>query len=140
MPDHVHLLLTPNTKTIAQTMNLIKGGFSRRIGSKFPVWQRGFADHLILDRDHFESRRIYIHQNPVRANLVRCRTLSLLLRLSPRNPSDRTIRGDATLRHAFTHAVEPQKFRISPPPRKGTRLRVPRAIAPKAFPLCRRPE
>jgi putative transposase len=38
MPDHVHLLLTPNTKTISQTMNLIKGGFSHRIGSKFPVW------------------------------------------------------------------------------------------------------
>jgi putative transposase len=70
MPDHVHLLLTPNAKTISQTMNLIKGGFSRRIASKFPVWQRGFADHLILDRDHFESRRTYIHQNPVRDNLV----------------------------------------------------------------------
>jgi putative transposase len=70
MPDHVHLLLTPNAKTISQTMNLIKGGFSRRLASKFPVWQRGYADHLILDRDHFESRRAYIHQNPVRANLV----------------------------------------------------------------------
>jgi putative transposase len=70
MPDHVHLLLTPNAKTISQTMNLIKGGFSRRLASKFPVWQRGYADHLILDRDHFESRRAYIHQNPVRAHLV----------------------------------------------------------------------
>jgi len=70
MPDHVHLLLTPNAKTISQTMNLIKGAFSRRLASKFRVWQRGFADHLILDRDHFESRRTYIHQNPVRAHLV----------------------------------------------------------------------
>jgi putative transposase len=70
MPDHVHLLLTPNAKTISQTMNLIKGGLSRRIASKFPVWQRGFADHLILDRDHLESRRTYIHQNPVRAHIT----------------------------------------------------------------------
>jgi putative transposase len=69
MPDHAHLLLTPNNKTISQVMNLIKGGFSRRIASNFPVWQRGFADHLILDRDHFETRRDYIHQNPVRAHL-----------------------------------------------------------------------
>ena len=70
MPDHVHLLLTTQGKTISQVMNLIKGGFSRQIGSKFPVWQRGFADHVVLDRRHFESRREYIHQNPVRARLA----------------------------------------------------------------------
>ena len=69
MPDHVHLLLTPQ-KTISHVMNLIKGGFSHRLASSFPVWQRGFADHLVLDQDHFESRRAYIHQNPVRAGLV----------------------------------------------------------------------
>ena len=70
MPDHVHLLLTPQGKTISQVMNLIKGGFSRRMESKLPVWQRGFADHLVLDRQHFESRRNYIHENPIRANLA----------------------------------------------------------------------
>ena len=70
MPDHVHLLLTPQGKTISQVMNLIKGGFTRRLESKLPVWQRGFADHLVLDRRHFESRRDYIHQNPVLANLA----------------------------------------------------------------------
>jgi putative transposase len=48
MPDHAHLLLTPIDKTISQTMNLIKGGFSRRLASSFPIWQRGFADHLVL--------------------------------------------------------------------------------------------
>jgi putative transposase len=64
MPDHAHLLLTPNDKTISQVMNLIKGGFSRRVASKFPIWQRGFADHLVLDRAQFESRRDYIHQTP----------------------------------------------------------------------------
>jgi putative transposase len=70
MPDHVHLLLTPNDKTISQVMNLIKGGFSHRLPSNFPIWQRGFADHLILDADHWNSRIAYIHQNPVRANLA----------------------------------------------------------------------
>jgi putative transposase len=70
MPDHVHLLLTPNAKTISKVMNLIKGGFSRHLASKFPIWQRGFADHLILDADHFESRRQYIHQNPIRAHIT----------------------------------------------------------------------
>jgi putative transposase len=55
MPDHAHLLLTPNDKTISQVMNLIKGGFSRRLASNFPIWQRGIADHLILDAAQFES-------------------------------------------------------------------------------------
>jgi putative transposase len=70
MPDHVHLLLTPNAKTISQVMNLIKGAFSRRLASNFPIWQKGFADHLVLDAAHFESRRTYIHQNPVHVNLI----------------------------------------------------------------------
>jgi putative transposase len=70
MPDHIHLLLTPQDKTISQVMNLIKGGFSHRLASNLPVWQRGFADHLVLTREEFESRCAYIHQNPVRAHLV----------------------------------------------------------------------
>lgn len=68
MPDHVHLLLT--TDDLAKAMHRIKGGFSHRIGSNFPVWQRGFTDHLIPNRDHFESRREYIHQNPVSERLA----------------------------------------------------------------------
>lgn len=70
MPDHVHLLLTPQGSTIERAVGLIKGGFSHRIASKVPVWQRGFTDHRIRDREDFEIRRNYIHQNPVRARLV----------------------------------------------------------------------
>ena len=70
MPDHIHLLLTPQGITIERAMGLIKGGFSHRIGSKFPVWQRGFTDHRIRDRNDFETRHNYIHQNPVRAGIV----------------------------------------------------------------------
>jgi putative transposase len=70
MPDHAHLLLTPNGKTISEVMNLIKGGFSHRLDFKRTVWQRGFADHLVRDAEDFEIRRTYIHQNPVRAQLT----------------------------------------------------------------------
>jgi putative transposase len=42
MPDHVHLLLTLNEITIERAVQLIKGGFSRRLASKLPIWQRGF--------------------------------------------------------------------------------------------------
>ena len=69
MPDHIHLLLTPQVITIERTMQLIKRGFSRRIESKFPVWQRGFTDRRMRDRDDFLKHRDYIHHNPVRARL-----------------------------------------------------------------------
>ena len=50
MPDHVHLLLTSQDKTISLAMNLIKGGFSRCLASKLSVWQHGFAERSpILD-------------------------------------------------------------------------------------------
>lgn len=68
MPDHVHLLLTTDNLTTA--IQRIKGGFSHRLPSKFPIWQRGFTDHLILTREQFESHRTYIHQNPVAKDLA----------------------------------------------------------------------
>jgi putative transposase len=70
MPDHIHLLITPQGTTLERVMGLIKGGFSYRLGSKLPVWQRGFTDHRIRDDSDFEIRREYIHQNPVRARIV----------------------------------------------------------------------
>ena len=70
MPDHVHLLITPQHLSIERVVGIIKGAFSHRIGSKFPVWQRGFTDHRIRDGDEFQARREYIHHNPVRARMV----------------------------------------------------------------------
>jgi putative transposase len=69
MPDHVHLLITPTDVTLERTMQLIKGGFSHRLASKLPVWQRGFTDHRIRDNADYNIRRNYLHQNPVEARL-----------------------------------------------------------------------
>jgi putative transposase len=69
MPDHLHLLVTPTAVTIERTMQLIKGGFSHRLGSKLPVWQRGFTDHRIRDSADYAIRWSYIHSNPVEARL-----------------------------------------------------------------------
>ena len=69
MPDHIHLLLTPNDITLERAIQLIKGGFSRRLASKLLVWQRGFTDRRIRDREDFLTHRDYIHHNPVRAKL-----------------------------------------------------------------------
>jgi putative transposase len=70
MPDHIHLLLTPQGITLERSIGFIKGGFSHRLESRSPVWQRGFTDHRIRDREDFMIRREYIHQNPVDAHMV----------------------------------------------------------------------
>src|ERR1700733_4798326 len=70
MPDHVHLILTPRDKTLSQVMNLIKGGFSHRLASKLPIWQRGYTDHQIRTPEDFATHQRYIHHNPVTPRLA----------------------------------------------------------------------
>jgi putative transposase len=72
MPDHVHLILTPQEIALERAMGLIKGGFSHRIASKLPVWQRGFTDHRIRSAEDMAVRRQYLFMNPVRGGLVEC--------------------------------------------------------------------
>src|SRR5437899_10096227 len=59
MPDHLHLIVTPTDITIERSMQLIKGGFSHRLASKLPVWQRGFTDHRIRDARLSERPELY---------------------------------------------------------------------------------
>lgn len=70
MPDHVRFILMPQAIALERAVGFIKGGFSRRLGSKTPVWQRGFKDHRIRDAEDMQVRRDYLYHNPVRANLV----------------------------------------------------------------------
>ncbi len=70
MPDHIHLLITPQGITIERAMQLIKGGFSHRLDSKHTPWQRSFTESHINDAQEFIARRNYIHQNPVKAHLA----------------------------------------------------------------------
>ena len=69
MPDHIHLLLTPTNITLERAVMLVKGGFSHRLHATHPIWQRGFTDHRIRDKQDYEAHRDYIHNNPVRARL-----------------------------------------------------------------------
>lgn len=75
MPDHVHLLLTlENMMSIEKAMQLVKGGFSYRakkeVGYAGEIWQKGFSEVRITDRQSFLKHREYIEQNPVKAGLV----------------------------------------------------------------------
>jgi len=75
MADHVHLLMTVGgDMTIERAMQFIKGGFSFRLRKEFgylgDVWQRGFSEVRVDDRQSFLRYRDYIAQNPMKAGLV----------------------------------------------------------------------
>jgi putative transposase len=72
MPDHIHVLMTPQT-SLERAVQFIKGGFSYRakkeLGSNMEVWQRGFSDHRIRDANDYAIHVCYIHNNPVKEQL-----------------------------------------------------------------------
>jgi putative transposase len=75
MPDHVHLLLeVGRDMTVEKAMQLVKGRFSYRVKKEFgylgEVWQRGFSEVQVLDRESFVKHREYIAMNPTKAGLV----------------------------------------------------------------------
>jgi putative transposase len=73
MPDHFHVLVTPDT-TLERAVQFIKGGFSfrakRNLGSSMEIWQRGFSDHRIRDWNDFKIHVGYINRNPVGRGLA----------------------------------------------------------------------
>ncbi|HVI08195.1 MAG TPA: transposase [Candidatus Binatia bacterium] len=72
MPDHIHVLLTPQT-SLEKAVQFIKGGFSYRakkeLGSNMEIWQKRFSDHRIRDANDYGIHVTYIWQNPVRKRL-----------------------------------------------------------------------
>ena len=75
MPDHVHLLIeVDGDMTIEKAMQLIKGRFFHRLSHEFgykgDVWQRGFTEVQVLNKQNFEAHRAYIAENPIKAGLV----------------------------------------------------------------------
>jgi putative transposase len=75
MPDHVHLLIeVDGDMTIEKSMQLIKGRFSHRLSHEFSykgdVWQRGFTEVQVLNKQNFEAHRAYIAENPIKAGLA----------------------------------------------------------------------
>jgi putative transposase len=75
MPNDVHLLITVGAETtIEKAMQYVKGGLSYRLkkeyGSVGEVWQRGFAEVRVENRESFLQHREYIAANPVEAGLV----------------------------------------------------------------------
>ena len=75
MPDRVHLLTeVVDEMTIEKAMQFIKGRFSHQLshecGFKGDVWQRGFTEVQVMNKQSFEAHRAYIAENPMKAGLV----------------------------------------------------------------------
>jgi putative transposase len=70
MPDHVHLLLSPQSITLDQAVGLIKNGFAHRLDQALPVWEDNFTGYSIANLHDMEIARAYLHELPVRANLA----------------------------------------------------------------------
>ena len=83
MPNHVHVLFQPMEGwTMARIVASWKSFTGRRLSSLLPesprsnavhrVWHREYWDRFIRDERHLHAAREYIHNNPVKAGLVRC--------------------------------------------------------------------
>ena len=74
MPNHVHLLLSPEVplpKLIKSLKTITAKRANQMLGLKGqPFWQEEYYDHLVKDRSQFNTIRIYIEQNPAKAGLV----------------------------------------------------------------------
>jgi putative transposase len=89
MPDHIHLLVTPAPEiSLEKAMQFIKGGFSFRLKSRQDIWERSYTNHRIIDAHDYTTHLVYIHQNPIRANLTTQPELYPHSSANPNYPSD----------------------------------------------------
>lgn len=74
MPNHLHLILTPDASSLEKCMQLIKGGSSFEIhklrGSRAAIWQSGFHESRVKSWKEYQTKRDYVNFNPVAAKLV----------------------------------------------------------------------
>lgn len=75
MPNHIHLLLTPNEGvSLSNIMKDLKGftarSINKHLGRSGHVWQPEYFDRYIRSEDHYNKAVRYIENNPVKAKLV----------------------------------------------------------------------
>jgi putative transposase len=75
MPDHLHLILTPQSIALEHAVELIKNGFAYRLDTDLPVWEHGYTAYSVANMHDLETVRAYLHDLPVRSNL--CGTAEL---------------------------------------------------------------
>ena len=82
MPDHIHAIIfldpnaysqrkdgsswapTPTNEMLPHIVSTFKRLCNKEIGEN--IFQRGYIEHIIRDRDDYDTRKRYIHYNPAR--------------------------------------------------------------------------
>jgi REP element-mobilizing transposase RayT len=81
MPDHAHLILTPEIDEVRQRMmplfeimKAIKGASARKINQRLEqhgaIWQEESFDHVLRSAEDTSAKLLYVLENPVRRGLV----------------------------------------------------------------------
>ena len=82
MPDHIHAIIflypdkyiirkdgssrapTPTNEMLPHIVSTFKRFCNKEIGNN--IFQRGYIEHIVRDREDYETRRKYIYENPKR--------------------------------------------------------------------------
>ena len=74
MPDHFHMVVRREERSISTVMHSLKGYSAKRInqacGRSGTVWQHGYHDHALRKDEELNAIMLYCLNNPVRAGLV----------------------------------------------------------------------
>lgn len=74
MPNHVHLLLKPKERNLAEAMRSVfsryAARFNRRYESRGHLFGGRYRQSICLDRTYLLTASVYIHLNPVRGGLA----------------------------------------------------------------------
>ena len=82
MPDHIHVIIflypdkyasckdgssrapTPTNEMLPHIISTFKRFCNKEIGNN--IFQRGYIEHIVRDREDYETRAKYIYENPIR--------------------------------------------------------------------------
>jgi REP element-mobilizing transposase RayT len=82
MPDHIHVIIflypnqyasrrdgsskapTPTNEMLPHIVSTFKRFCNKEIGNN--IFQRGYIEHIVRDREDYETRAKYIYENPAR--------------------------------------------------------------------------
>jgi putative transposase len=74
MPDHFHIIMRIDDRSISDTIHRFKIKYSRYYRMKYgkgKVWQNRFFDHTIRDQKDMNRHLDYIHFNPVKHGICK---------------------------------------------------------------------
>ena len=75
MPNHVHLLLTPQdgwplSRIVKDMKSFTSREANKLLGRRGQFWMEDYFDRYVRDAKHFANAIAYIENNPVKAGLV----------------------------------------------------------------------